>query len=200
MAARTFHAEYTRFEGSYARPYLNARIGIGSLRSHQMPMIVDTGADACFIDHRLAYSIGINPVDGGAIGSVWGLSEESPTARYPVDLYLSEFDLSFRVDVFFAILESPGMNGLLGHEGFLDRFRRVSFIPGRILRAGAALNSSRARAGWTIESGEDPKVLSLDDLRERCDSRDLGTKVIDRRVESVYPNRPKPRSPSALDI
>jgi hypothetical protein len=93
-------------------------------------MIVDTGADACFIDHRLAYSIGINPVDGGAIGSVRGLSEESPTARYPVDLYLSEFDLSFRIDAFFSFLESPGMNGLLGHAGFLDRFRRVSFYPG----------------------------------------------------------------------
>jgi len=32
--------------------------------------------------------------------------------------------------LFFSVLESPGMNGLLGHEGFLNRFRRVSFFPG----------------------------------------------------------------------
>lgn len=93
-------------------------------------MIVDTGADACFIDHRLAYSIGVNPVHGGAMGTVRGIAEERPTARFPVDLHLPIFDLTFRVDVFFSFLESPGMNGLLGHTGFLDRFRRVSFYPG----------------------------------------------------------------------
>jgi len=93
-------------------------------------MIVDTGADALYIDHRLAYSIGINPFDGRAIGSVRGISAEQPTARFPIDLHLAQFGLRFRVDAFFSRLEAPGMNGLLGHEGFLDRFRRVSFFPG----------------------------------------------------------------------
>lgn len=93
-------------------------------------MIVDTGADALYIDHRLAYSIGINPFDGRAIGLVRGIAEEQPTARYPIELYLPQFDLKFRVDAYFVPLDSPGMNGLLGHEGFLDRFRRVSFHPG----------------------------------------------------------------------
>ncbi len=93
-------------------------------------MLVDTGADACFVDHRIAYEVGINPVDGGAMGTVVGISSEQPTALYPVDLLVPQLDLSLRVDVLFSILNMPGLNGLLGHLGFLDRFRRVSFYPG----------------------------------------------------------------------
>lgn len=94
-------------------------------------MLVDTGADACFVDHQVAYSIGINPVEGGAMGTVLGISSEQPTARYPVDLHAPSLGLSLRVDVFFSTLNMPGSNGLLGHFGFLDQFRRVSFYPGR---------------------------------------------------------------------
>ena len=94
-------------------------------------MLVDTGADACFVDHRIAYSVGINPIDGGAMGTVLGVSSEQPTARYPVDLQIPSLGLSMRVDVYFSILNMPGLNGLLGHEGFLNRFRRVSFYPGQ---------------------------------------------------------------------
>lgn len=93
-------------------------------------MVVDTGADACFIDHHLAYSVGINPVDGRAMGTVQGLSAEQPTARYPVELYLPQFDISFHVDALFSPLQTPGWNGLLGHRGFLDQFKRVTFYPG----------------------------------------------------------------------
>lgn len=93
-------------------------------------MLVDTGADACFFDHQLAYSVGIDPVDGGAMGTVLGISSEQPTARFPIDLHVPSLGLSLRVDVFFSILNMPGLNGLLGHAGFLDRFRRVSFHPG----------------------------------------------------------------------
>lgn len=112
------------------RPYLFVQIGIGARRSAHFPMLVDTGADACFVDHRIAYSIGINPVDGGAMGTVLGIASKQPTARYPVDLHVSAIGLSMRVDVFFSILDMPGSNGLLGHFGFLDRFRCVSFNPG----------------------------------------------------------------------
>jgi hypothetical protein len=93
-------------------------------------MVIDTGADACFIDHNLAYSVGINPVAGGALGTVQGLSAEQPTARYPVQLYLPSFDLSLSVQAFFSPLHTPGWNGLLGHQGFLDQFKRVTFYPG----------------------------------------------------------------------
>ena len=94
-------------------------------------MLVDTGADACIVDHQIAYSIGINPVDGGSMGTVLGISSEQPTARYPVDLHVQSLGLSMRVDVLFSILNMPGLNGLLGHAGFLDRFHRVSFYPGK---------------------------------------------------------------------
>ncbi len=93
-------------------------------------MLVDTGADACFVDHRIAYEVGINPIDGGAMGTVVGISSEQPTARYPVDLLFPSLGLSLRVDVLFSILNMPGLNGLLGHVGFLDQFRCVSFFPG----------------------------------------------------------------------
>lgn len=93
-------------------------------------MIVDTGADRCFVDHRLAYTIGINPVDGGALGTVVGIASEQPTAIFPVDLHVPAFAFSLRIDVCFSILNMPGMNGLLGHDGFLNRFRRVTFRPG----------------------------------------------------------------------
>ncbi|MBK7952062.1 MAG: hypothetical protein IPK00_25760 [Deltaproteobacteria bacterium] len=93
-------------------------------------MVVDTGADQCFVDHRLAYTIGINPVDGGVMGTVVGVGSEQPTARYPVDLFIPAFGLSLQTDVCFSILNMPAMNGLLGHEGFLNRFRRVTFRPG----------------------------------------------------------------------
>lgn len=46
-------------------------------------MVVNTGADAYFIDHNLAYTIGINPVAGGAMGTVQDLSAEQPTASTP---------------------------------------------------------------------------------------------------------------------
>jgi hypothetical protein len=93
-------------------------------------MVLDTGADACFIDHHLAYSVGINPISGGALGTVQGLSVEQPTARYPVELHFPSFDMSLHVDVFFSPLQTPGWNGLLGHQGFLDQFKRVTFYPG----------------------------------------------------------------------
>lgn len=93
-------------------------------------MLVDTGADACFVDHQIAYAVGINPIDGGAMGTVVGISSEQPTARYPVDLLVPSLGLCMHVDVLFSILNMPGLNGLLGHVGFLDQFRRVSFYPG----------------------------------------------------------------------
>ncbi len=63
------------------------------------------------------------------MGTVLGIASEQPTARYPVDLHVPSIGLSMRVDVFFSVLNMPGSNGLLGHFGFLDRFRRVSFYP-----------------------------------------------------------------------
>lgn len=93
-------------------------------------MVVDTGADACFVDHNLAYTIGINPIAGGAIGTVQDLSSESPTALYPVELYLPQFDLSFQIEAYFTTLQNSGWNGLLGHKSFLERFKRVTFYPG----------------------------------------------------------------------
>jgi len=128
---RTFRADYIQVDDDVSRPYLIVQIGYGSMRSHRVPMIVDTGADACYLDHRLAYSIGINPVDGGAIGMVRGLSGMQPAARFPVDVFIPDFGLGFRTDVNFSLMEHPGMNGLLGHVGFLERFRRVTFFPGR---------------------------------------------------------------------
>jgi hypothetical protein len=103
---------------------------VGELESPQVPMVVDTGADACFVDHHLAYTVGVNPTAGGAMGTVQDLSSESPTALYPVELYLPQFDLGFPVDVYFTTLQNSGWNGLLGHKGFLERFTRVTFYPG----------------------------------------------------------------------
>ena len=64
------------------------------------------------------------------MGTVLGISSELPTARFPVDLQVASLGLTLRTDVFFATLEMPGLHGLLGHFGFLDRFHRISFYPG----------------------------------------------------------------------
>ena len=93
-------------------------------------MLVDTGADACFIDHRLAYSIGLNPVEGGRVGSVQGIGDALPTAEFPIDLILTSFDFTLRIRALFSPMESSGWNGLLGHRDFLERFECASFYPG----------------------------------------------------------------------
>lgn len=92
-------------------------------------MLVDTGADACFIDHQIAYTLGLNPVQGKRISSVEGIDSKNPTAIYPVVLRLTQFDIDFSIDAHFTTLRK-GWNGLLGHSGFLDQFSRVTFFPG----------------------------------------------------------------------
>ena len=62
------------------------------------------------------------------------------------------------------------------------------------------MTASGARSNWTIKSGEYPKVVPLDDLRERRDSRQMGAHSIDRRIPSVHPDRLKASASSALDI
>ncbi len=93
-------------------------------------MVVDTGADKCFFDHQLAYTIGINPVHGGKMGQVAGITDTAPTAAYPVRLFLVRFDLELTIeDAEFTAL-GEGFNGLLGTVGFLDQFQKATFIPG----------------------------------------------------------------------
>jgi len=102
----------------------------GDLRTAQFPVVIDTGADACYFNHEYAYAIGINPVHGGRISSVEGLSGSQPTARFPVKMSLPQLDLDFELDAYFAVLQK-GWNGMLGHQGFLDRFERITFVPGQ---------------------------------------------------------------------
>ncbi|MGH7288673.1 MAG: hypothetical protein ACREI8_11715 [Myxococcota bacterium] len=93
-------------------------------------MVVDTGADACYFDHQLAYEIGVNPVHGGKISKVEAMSSSHPTARFPVTISLPQLGVDFPVDAEFAQLQK-GWNGMLGHQGFLERFERVTFVPGQ---------------------------------------------------------------------
>ena len=102
LAGRTLRADYTRLHDGRVRPYLFVRIGVGGRMSARVPMLIDTGADACFVDHQLAYSVGINPVEGGAMGTVQGISSEQPTARYPVDVHFPSLGLRLQIDVFFS--------------------------------------------------------------------------------------------------
>ena len=92
-------------------------------------MVVDTGSDACYFDHNLAYTIGVNPVQGGTISEVRALTTSHPTAVFPVRIVLPQLEMELDIEAEFTQL--PGWNGLLGHVGFLEHFERVTFVPGQ---------------------------------------------------------------------
>lgn len=93
-------------------------------------MVVDSGADACFFDHNLTVPLGFNPVQGGRISKVQALATEHPTAWFPVQVRFPQLDMQWEINAGFTQLQG-GWNGVLGHEGFFDRFERVTFVPGQ---------------------------------------------------------------------
>lgn len=133
MARRVLSLDYTAIGGGISRPYLLVALRHGERRSPLVPMLIDTGADACYFDHQLAYTLGIDPVHGGQMSEVQALNTAHPSARFPVTLALPQFGLELPVqDAYFTTLQR-GWNGLLGHRGFLERFERVTFAPGRTI-------------------------------------------------------------------
>jgi len=123
--------EYTRIPGlNVWRPYVYVRLHNrpADRVSNLVPMVLDTGSDHCLFNAELAHTVGMNPLDGGRVVGTQGVGGSAPTALWPVDLELPELDETFQVRAQFGQLP-PGVNGLLGNHGFIDRFTRVAFHP-----------------------------------------------------------------------
>lgn len=97
------------------------------------------------MDPNLAYTLGINPVAGGAMGTVQDLSSMTPTARYPVDLYLPCFDIGLHVDVYFTTLQNSGLEWIAEPPGIPGSIHPRDVLSWRPVRAGAPVARDSAR-------------------------------------------------------
>jgi len=84
-------------------------------------MLLDTGSDGCMFDDRLALLVGVNVYLAGSAGSATGIGGAEAIAVFPIEIEFPSLDgLSWSVFAQFKRLPD-GLNGVLGHAGFLGR-------------------------------------------------------------------------------
>lgn len=124
--------DYTPIPGlNIWRPYLYGRLRNRSAGQFtlKLPMVIDTGSDRCLFDVELAHRIGINPVDGGNLAGTTGICGRIMTAFWPIEVEFPQLNRSFEIYAQFTNALPADVNGLLGNQGFLDRFSKVCFLP-----------------------------------------------------------------------
>lgn len=94
------------------------------------PVVVDTGSDGCMFDHSLALLVGLNVYQSGVIATANGIRGPEEIAIYPIEVVFPDLDdASWEIMAQFKALPH-GLNGILGHAGFLGRMR-ATFSFGR---------------------------------------------------------------------
>ncbi len=74
-------------------------------------------------DHELPLLLGLNAYESGSTATVVGIGGPEEIALFPIELRFPDLDdAAWTVTAQFAKLPS-GLNGLLGHAGFLGRMR-----------------------------------------------------------------------------
>ena len=112
---------------------LKLHLGFGGVETVPALALVDTGADRCMFDDRLALSLGINVYEAGMPSTATGIGGEESIVVFPVEIGFPDLDgRSWEIHAQFKRLPDD-LNGVLGHAGFLGRMR-AEFSFGRELR------------------------------------------------------------------
>ncbi len=85
------------------------------------PVVLDTGADRCIFDHELALLVGLNVYQAGSTSTATGIGGTEEISLYPIEVRFPDLDhASWQITAQFKTLPD-GINGVLGHAGFLGR-------------------------------------------------------------------------------
>ena len=106
--------------------------------------MLDTGADRCLFDDRLALALGVNPYEAGSTQRTTGIDGTEHVAVMPVELVFPDLDgASWTIMAQFMRLPDD-VGGVLGHAGFLGRMR-ASFVRGEFFELSEIKPSEVAR-------------------------------------------------------
>lgn len=96
-----------------------------------IPGLDITGSDRRRFDVELAHRIGINPVDGGHLAGTTGIGGRIMTAIWSVEVEFPQLNRSPEIHAQLTNALPADVHGLLGNQGFLDRFSGICFLPSR---------------------------------------------------------------------
>ena len=116
--------EYTKFlsldlEKMRKRPMLEVEL-FGEKGSVTVDAIVDSGADSCIFNVEYAEAIGVDLANCEVEDMIGISGVPMRTYRTKIEIEVKHLD---RFELPVAFIESTSVNGLLGQEGFFDRYR-----------------------------------------------------------------------------
>jgi hypothetical protein len=102
---------------------LRVKLKFRDMETPPVLAVLDTGADRCMFDHRLALLVGVNVYQAGASNSATGIGGREEISVFPIEVEFPDLNnVSWEIFAQFKTLPD-GINGILGHAGFLGRMK-----------------------------------------------------------------------------